>query len=165
MFNPNTKFDGGDVNEHYNPEDVKQDEHAAKIAQVGTNLTFESDEIRKQREATEQKKMYKIQRKQAIIKENEQILSLIKELKDDMPEEQQKQIKGQITDLKSSMNLKLNEEKEEKQMDIQAKQDKQKTFIAKKKAVAAKKKAIVAKTMPNVSFSLILHITDSSISK
>lgn len=109
-------------------------------APAGSNLTFESEEAKRQREAIQKKRNIKRERKEMINKDNEEILKLVKEINDDMPEEKQKEIKTRIADLKTSMNKKLKEQEDEKKKEIEAKKEAHKKAAASNKYVSEKVK-------------------------
>lgn len=100
----------------------------------------------------------KQQRKEMIMKENEEILKLVKELNTNIPEEKQQELKDRIASLKTSMNQKLKEQDEEKKKEIEAK----KKTITSNKYVSEKVKQ---KIINNKWFEITLKITDESLHK
>ena len=145
MFNQNHNFEASNNHKKTRKEPV--------TASIGSNLKFESDEIRNKREALEKAKQYRQKRDEEINNINSEVLKLIKELKN-IPEHEQKEIKDRIASLKLSMNEKLKEQKFEIELD---KKDKQNRIKAKK----AKKQQIVQQPL----FDLILKITDETVVK
>jgi hypothetical protein len=154
VYNPGAVFQGQPAAE----EQKGVHGSSAPKAPVGSNLTFESEEAKKQREAIQKKRILKQQRKEMIMKENDEILKLVKELNTDLSEEKQQELKDRIASLKASMNQKLKEQEEEKKKEIEAK----KKSITSNKYVSEKVKQKIIHTK---WFELTLKITDESLHK
>lgn len=118
VYNPGNLFSGGV------PKENSIETYVNPKAPIGSNLTFESEDAKKQREQNEKKRMLKKERKDLIEKENDDVMKLIRELNAEMPEEQQKDIKLRISQLKASINQKLQEQKDEKKNEFEQKQAK-----------------------------------------
>lgn len=118
VYNPGNLFSSSA------PKETNNETFVNPKAPIGSNLTFESEEAKKQREQNEQKRMLKKKRKDMINKDNDDVMKLIRELNSDMPEEQQKDIKLRISQLKASINQKLKEQKDEKKNEFEQKQAK-----------------------------------------
>lgn len=155
VYNPGTQFAT-----QQNPEAAKDSQQSpgSLKAPVGSNLTFESEEIKKQREAVQKRRIIKQERKEMINKDNEEILKLVKDLNNDLPEDQQAQIKARITELKASMNKKIKEQEDENKKDNEVKSK----GITNNKFVNQKAKH---KIIQNKWFEMTLKITDESIKK
>ena len=135
VYNPGTHF----VNP--NSTNLGVDGNHAQKAPLGSNLTFESEEVKKHREVLQKKREIKAHRIEAIKQDNDEIMSIVKKMKD-CPKEQYDELKKDLDNVKVSMNKKLQEENEEnkKGKDVHHKPKVTNKFQAEK----AKKKVSVA---------------------
>jgi hypothetical protein len=154
-------YNPGAIFSQKNADPAKNTPSPKLQAAPGSNLSFESEEIRKQKEAAQKKREVKKQRKEMIEKDNQQILKLVKELNGDLSEQQKKERKDKIAELKASMNQKLKEEQEEKK--------KEGSF--KKKGPGGSKKFNSAPVKqkkpqaPSTCYSIVLKIVEDELKK
>jgi hypothetical protein len=154
VYNPGNMFSASSPHENSKQNNINPK------AQIGSHLTFESEEIKKQREAVEKKRLIKKERKDNIHKDNDDIMKLIRQLNTDLPEDRQKDIKSEISQLKASMTKKLKEQEEEKKNEFEEKH--KHTAINNNKYVSEKVKQ---KIINNKCYDITLKLIDESLKK
>jgi hypothetical protein len=124
-------------------------------APVGANLTFESDEVRKQKEEIKRKREQKAMAKQKAEELNNQLLQQVKKL-NSATEKEKQDVKKEIASIKSNLNEVMDKIVEEKKKEIEAR----KKPVVSNKYVSDKVKP---KPVNNLMFELTLKIKEGTL--